>query len=237
MVMRFPDCVRSITMLASSLFVASCSNPPTVFVTPEYAEKAFADVVLAVAPFGAAVINDGDVTDDLGKGNPERVYLDYMTPRFLGAIRGASSFREVVSATPRGPIQFEVEARSFPAVPKRYHTVTDRMTRGGSMKVHLPIEGTSVAFNDLQPDFVLFIEDLLVSREMSTLQPGELLVHSAEFVIWDNRAGAVVSYGRVTSGIKVIGAMTDKTWAQGIASLGRDITAKTPFDRYRRPSQ
>jgi hypothetical protein len=55
------------------------------------------------------------------------------------------------------------------------------------------------------------------------------LEFNCEYMIWDNKKGAVVAYGQLTLRQPFFLAMTAGTWSDAVTNLARALVTKSPF--------
>jgi hypothetical protein len=91
----FRKAMHPMGLLPVLLLALSC-GPARVVVMPEYAEQKGDGKTLVVAPFEAIILNRGDVTDDLGPGDPEKVYLSWARRSLAAGLKKNSSFSDIV---------------------------------------------------------------------------------------------------------------------------------------------
>ncbi len=82
------------------------------------------------------------------------------------------------------------------------------LEKGVQMGIKLPASGTTVTFEGVTPDFVLFVEDLRTERTEGSAPTmvvgGEIqgdsspkLRHAVEYANWDNDKGDIIAYGKL----------------------------------------
>ena len=206
------------------LFLFGCSSSSTVidkdYENQELENKTISIVRLFDSP---NISNYDDVTDDLGPGVPEEVYLNFFKERFKATFRNSSFFREIsfIDTLPKTKL-----------IEKKL-----KISNDVQLRVYLPKENSK--FNEINSDFVLFLYNLNANRPagssgtfMNGMMMGgsfEKLYHQLDFALWDNEKGKLVSYGKVDDESDVLFAMTESNWSSVIRGLAIKILKLSPF--------
>jgi hypothetical protein len=213
-------CLAAIPQMA----LASQSRVATVV----WKEAAPAGATLAVVlvPEQPAIGNVDDVADDLGAGVPEESYLRFFKETFPEALREHSALGEVV----------------FPPTPEMGQWQDRTLPLGKKVEARLRVPADRTTIITTPPaQFVLVIQNLQVSRQKGDWVHGggfapdghhvstnsrseDKLVHLARFFLWDNRSGALVSYGWLNEEDKVqFPGMNRTTWTKVLRGMARSI--------------
>ncbi len=160
---------------------------------------------LVVAELDLFIGNPKDVTDDLGEGNPKKIYHDYFEFNFIGKMAQLSTFEEVAFTKVINRDDFSASVFDVAKKEKIYMSIPD--------------DGQVAKTDSVYGDFVLFIEDYQVYRTDAVSQTQSFvsnangmggswvggggsfpkLCHQFNFVLWDNNQKRVVSFGKVDS--------------------------------------
>ncbi|MGH1364291.1 MAG: hypothetical protein ACRBF0_12100 [Calditrichia bacterium] len=218
------------TLIAFSLFF-SCAKS-TIVVMPDYKNKQLPSPELAIIVLEdePTILNDGDLEDDLGSGPADSVFVEYFAQLFPDKLKHYSKFRKVIFA------------RSLPTGEMKKKTF--KLNSRKKIDISIPKDGTTVQFDSLTPGVILFIDAFKTKRVIINI-PGTMnadgtwsggsnsdeLHYIVDFALWDNTAGAMISYGEAIGQNGVFGAMTYKTWNKALNSLAAAIMEKTPFYR------
>jgi hypothetical protein len=200
--------------------------------TAVWKERAPAGATLAVilVPEQPAIGSLKDVADDLGAGVPEESYLRFFKATFPGALREYSALGPVV----------------FPPTPDmgQWQDGTLPLGKKDEARLRIPADRTTI-LTVPATQFVLVLQNLQVSRQTgdwlrgggfgpggqhaaANSPPEDKLVHRAHFFLWDNRSGALVSYGWLDEEEVVkFPAMSRKTWTKVIHRMARSILKDT----------
>lgn len=230
--------MKKLFIALQSLFVIlvfGCSTK-TVVLMEEYEDQKILGKDLTIVrlfdkPF---VSNIDDIVDDLGSGVPLEVYDNYFNESFITFFKTSKCFKLVDYHINHDKLNLTEQTLS----------INDKE----KMKFFLPEENTRYSNDGTNSDFVLFIDDLSIMRGKapkgylgSSGDPNnELqgvtgsfassgLYQNIYFVIWDNSAGKLVSYGRVEDQVDVMVEMTKGHWDLITQNLGRKILKNSPF--------
>lgn len=211
----------------------SCTQVSRV-VMKEYAGKRIDGARLTVVPFRTITIrNKDDVTDDLGIGDPDSVFKAVFEPAFAESMKRRSLFGQVSFDEIADPLDL-------------HHRSLKTNIRDEEIALTFPQNETVLEFEGEKPDYVLFLESLEVNRKsefkmgqvpmagggfMPTTQSRVYLSLTASYVIWDNKKGRIISYGRPEVKSDILFAMTDNTWTKGIELLAVAMVEETPFEK------
>lgn len=220
------------------VLLSSCAK--TIFLMPQYTNMKIESKTLVVANMDMFVGNPKDVTDDLGDGNPKKVYQEYFEFNFKGKMSQLSTFREV---------NF-VEITNIDEFTEK----TFEIDKKESIYMNIPEDGQITKTDSVYGDFVLFIQEFQVYRNDGTSGSAGVYVANAggkggswvgggggsfpdlrttfNFVLWDNENKNVVSYGKVNCPTTFAFAMTDQTWDSSITNLVKKILKNTPFENF-----
>lgn len=230
MVLRSFTCRAGFVLAA--VLVSSCV-PDLRFVTPEYEGKPIPRATLSVARIGAPrlrIANLDDVADDLG-GASEATFRQFFENEMMAELSRLGTFRTV---------WFDTMTASTVLKP-----ATLKMNEKTALTMDLPNPGEALIMDSAQADFSLIIGFLDVSRfggssgTMMMGAGGQMMMSGGEsaalefhtdYVVWDNRKGAVVAYGRLEQRTPFFMAMTTSTWSQAVTNLARAILTKSPFN-------
>jgi hypothetical protein len=230
-----------LTLGLSQAVTASDSEVATVV----WNERAPAGASLAVvlAPARPMIANLNDVADDLGEGVPEDVYLTFFKQEFPQALREHSELGEVTF--PPAPDMSQWQDRTLPVTKKIEARLL--VPRDGDSIATTPTVRFVLVVYDLQigrakgswttrshfvPGQPLPPNDPM-NPTGQPMRPGhfdhtqtkepDALVHMARFFLWDNKSGALVSYGWLNESNGARFGMTRTTWTKVLGKLARAI--------------
>ncbi len=213
-------------------FTHTCAKS-TIKIMPDYANKKFGPQKLSVIHLNddISIVNEDDLRDDLGVGNPEEIFKKLIESLFPDKLKKHySKFQEVVLID-------SIEL----ANPRE-----TSLSIGKERKIYITIpgDGEQVKIISLKPDVILFIDKFITFRHIQEnagwhdpnsgwVGGGSTssLRYIMTFVLWDNREGKIVSQGEAVGDNSVFGAMTYKTWNKAFNEVARSILAKTPYYR------
>lgn len=207
-------------------FITGCSAAKVV-ISNDYKNQKITGKNLMVVPLfiQPVILNPDDVVDDLGEGVPEEVYMSYFEEKFTDVFRKTKSFKNL----------------SY-SIKKPYSRMTEKMleiNRAEKMKILLPEENSRFGDSENQSDFIIFLDNLQVTRKLGrtgmmignvyTGGSAPTLFHKVYFVIWDVENNKIVSYGRVDDESVVFFAMTEGNWESVIQGIVYKILRYSPF--------
>lgn len=221
--------------------LTSCAK--TIFIMPDYQNKKIEGKSLVIADVNILVSNPMDVTDDLGDGNPKKVYKDFLTLNLTGRLSQFSTFNKVNFVAVTNKEDFSERVLEIDKDEKIY--------------MNLPNNGQVVTTDSIYGDFVLFLQDFQVLRKSGEgIAPNAVFMSSPggggswmvsggggsvpdlrtmfNFVIWDNNEKRIVSYGKVDCPTPFAFAMTHKTWVSSISNISEKMLEGTPFENFPR---
>lgn len=182
------------------------------------------------------IANKDDVTDDLGEGIPEEIYLKYFKQKFVAGIHvGASSLKKIEFVDSIPKTELYEKTLIIPNDVKLRSRLPDI-----EFKISLPQEGKKL--ESVNTAFILFLYNLDINRIAPTQSigvnmngipsgggsPGKLF-HQLNFALWDNEKGKLVSFGKVTDESTIVFAMNESNWSIVIRGLATKILRLSPF--------
>ena len=203
-------------------------------VMPEYSSMNVKGASLGVIIINERLFvdNPADVNDDLGSGDPVKVFGDFFTGEFLDAARKDSKFANI------SLIEDYVSGN--------LKNITVPLNKEETMIVAVPKSDISAFSGSDSLPYVLIIDKIRMSREqkapvmmmgpngtMTSTGGSDDLVLSGKFVVWDNKAGQIVSYGKIEEKTGVFIMMTKNTWAQMVKEVSRKIFRGKPYGKSR----
>jgi hypothetical protein len=213
-------------ILAFSIFlIAGCASTANR-VMPGYGRMNVSSSALGVVLIrkNIQILNPQDVARDLGRGHPEDAYYGFFGAGFPAAIKACSRFARV-SFVPDGDEMFgrsdgAVDYGTRVALPSRrrcisdslqYLLIIDYLTVGHERKTNMPVGGGS------DGNFAGFFSG------------SESLTHTADFVLWDNRAGTVAAYGSIRERIRIYDPLTKEVWLEMLKKTARSVVDGMPY--------
>jgi hypothetical protein len=169
--------------------------------------------------------NESSVKDDLGEGDPRMVFSNLIKETLPAEIEHNTRFNKALFLDEQARVKLE----------KKHLRINDRET----VDLMLPPEGQTFQSDATMTDFVLFLQNFKTYEEYHssynpstrTTSTSRELKCSFEFLIWDNKIGKVVSYGRGVSSDTVNLKMNENTWRKAVAGISWLIADHTPFQR------
>lgn len=213
-----------LTLPAMIFILYSCSPSSTVLMKDYEDQNLTGKSLSIVKVFDRPIIsNYDDVTDDLGAGVPEAVYMKYFKQKFTATLQQYAFINNVVFVD---------------SISKSYlNEKLLNISNGVQIRAYLPNE--NIKLKNINSNFILFLYNLNISRlagSTGTFMNGsmvggsfEKLFHQLDFAIWDNDKGKVVSYGRIEANSSVLFAMTESNWESDINHLALKIVQESPF--------
>ncbi len=217
--------IHTIVVIAI-LYLTGCSTP-TAILTKEYSSQKFTNKTVSIIQLFAKpwIDNEDDVLDDLGEGVPEEVYMSFFKQKLTNSFNNSNCFSRVNyygKYSGSGLVEqiFEISEKE-------------------RMKILLPKEGEGITGDSLTSDFILFIDDLKVSRISGSAgfwtgnhySGGSFstLFHELKFALWDNQNQMLASYGRINEECAIPFGMTKDSWEMVIDGLVIKILEYCPF--------
>lgn len=214
----------------SCLFLMNCVSS-VIKVMPEYAamnvEKSRLGII--VRQENISIMNPNDVVDDLGGGNPSAVFRDFFSAQLLADARTDGKFGNVSLVN-------DYQAESF-------RNVNESLTADETVSLGVPVKS---AFNSDTLPFVLILDNIAISREKTAAAPmmmgpsgamkgggggSDNLILTGTFVLWDNAAGKIVSFGKLNEKAGVFVAMTKNTWIGMAKNISGKIFIGKPYGK------
>lgn len=221
--------------LCCTLIITLClfgCTPSSFVIMPDYKGKELHTTSLMIAPVKPHILNKDDVTDDLGPGDPDSVFQRYFESAFGRHLETSPSIRRVDFA------------ERLPSIATAKRTLP--LNRTMKLYLNLPTDGTRITFDSLSPEYVLFINDINISRTAGSPgvmtpgfngMPGGFTGGSAgtlrqqfDFALWDNLNGSLVSYGSAETNSSIaFFKMTKENWNSCLRDLSKTVIRSTPF--------
>ncbi len=213
------------------LVLTGCTK--NIYLMPEYDNMKIKNKTLFIVQPEIAIENPKDVTDDLGEGNPKKVYKDFFNTNFKLQMKELSTFNKV---------EFS-QANNHEKLYERKLSLSEN----NNIYINLPHNGEIVEFDSIHADFVLLFEDYQTYRKgahdsnqtaitgitwKTNVGAQPALKTSFKYVIWDNNNGRIVAYGNIDSSSKFAFKMSTKTWYNSIRNILVDILIDTPFENF-----
>ncbi|QQS34821.1 MAG: hypothetical protein IPM56_11175 [Ignavibacteriales bacterium] len=208
------------------LFLTGC-GAPTAILTKEYSNQKLSDKTVSIVQLfeKPLISNKDDVLDDLGEGIPEEVYISFFKQNFINSFNTSNCCSEVNY----------FGRYSGSDLTEQTLVVSDKE----KLKILLPKENEGIKSDSLTAEFILFIDNLNVSRisGSSGYWTGNqhsggsfaTLFHELTFALWDNQNQKLASYGRINEECAIPFGMTKDSWAMVIDGLVIKILEYCPF--------
>ena len=169
--------------------------------------------------------NESSLRDDLGEGDPATVFSRLIKETLPAEIEHNTRFNKALFLDEEALVKLE----------KKQLRISDQNV----VHLMLPREGQTVQSDEKMTDFVLFLQNFKTYEEYHsfyntstrTTSTSRELKCSFEFLIWDNKKGKIVSYGKGVSSDTVNLKMNENTWRKAVAGISWLIADHTPFQR------
>lgn len=212
-----------VLIIFGSLFIG-CSVRTTVMMEEYEGQKLSGNDLAIIKVFDApSITNYDDVTDDLGAGVPEEVYMNFFKENFIKSFHLYSPLNEIKFID------------NFPKSNLVEKTLD--ISEKDKMRAYLPDENKKI--DSLNTDFILFLYNLSSNRIaaqsgtfVNGMQQGGSfgkLYHQISFVLWDNEKNKLVSYGRVDEESTIVFGMTNGHWESVLDGIALKILRLSPF--------
>ncbi len=177
-----------IGMVLSCHTTTSLENPK--YVVPDYRGQKIVSKTLVIVPFATDIVKSKEARHLARKfrtRQSQETFRRMWVHQFPGALKLRSTFDEVQFATFKNkPF---LKEQTFEIDPQ--NTIT----------IEVPASGDKMSFEDVQADFVLFMQNIQIASTQAYNEAGRptdlYLVYTANYYIWDNREGKLVSYGLI----------------------------------------
>lgn len=228
--------LKTLITATGCLLFFSCAGS-VIKVMPEYSTMSVDKSKLGIVLMreNISINNPNDVGDDLGSGDPSKVFGDFFTGQFLPTAKTNSKFGEV----------FLIED----AQSAGFRTINQEVAQDETVNLRVP--ANNVISGESAP-FVLVIDNISISRVKKAGTPmmaggggmgvgggmmmggsggSDNLVLAGTFVLWDNTAGKIVSYGKIDEKAGVFLAMTKNTWIAMVNNISSKIFIGKPYGK------
>lgn len=227
--------IKYFTIPICILFVA-CSSVKNIVQTYDYDDQELTASVLAIAPFIPDIKNRDDFNDERRKGTPEDLFMERFKFTFS---------KEVLNIARIDNIHFSKTNIDSLLIKKNFSV--DRKTK---ITVKLPEKGFIVPFDTIKADFILFLDgfktefikdtifsstDWIVGATGMAQMPITNKIHkegikiSTDFVLWDNKIGKKLSFGKADYFSETMYTVSFNNWDQCIGSIAYQIFNNSPF--------
>ena len=214
----------------SCLLLTQCAGT-SLKVMPDYkkmnVEKSRLGIVLLKESM--VIRNQDDIAEDLGGGETKEVFHGFFTSQFKEFAKKDGKFGNVAVVNGCDTSGFTKS--------------TQFLSSDDPMQVRVPSK--NACMSDSVP-FFLILDNFDISRDkkagttvvtagpngtMRTNKVGayDNLVLRGTFVLWDNLAGRIVSFGKIFEKTGVVPALTKKTWITAVESISSKIFVDTPY--------
>jgi hypothetical protein len=224
-------CIASLLLL---LFIYGCTAT-TAVISPEYRGKRIRDVTLAIELREKEPTIDfrDSVALELGMGEAKLAIMNFFKKQLAEDIKDQTGFSSIT---------YDSRIKN----PNQNREMLD--TRDGQIFVDFPVNGTQLSFGNSKPDFVLIIDNLSISATFAAgvaspvmtqsgvevgggeNKPSKGILYKSTFVLWDNRAKKLVSYGYdAATTAEYVAALTRNEWLWVTEVYASKIFLGTPF--------
>lgn len=215
--------------IVALLTLTSCAPRKTFYVSTEYFEKKIESKSMVIVPFsnGLDISYLGDVEKEFGEGNTNELIADFIVgelPKFF-------------------EIHTDFESVHFDRFDSSY-VFEDRDLKidcCSDFYMKLPEDETIIRTKKYKGDYVLFLEDMLISSDVNIkggIYPFPIFLgidkginFMTKYAIWDNKIGKLVSFGYTFSIVE-----SDRPfillehWHEVTKKFVENIVKETPFE-------
>ncbi len=214
----------------SCLLLAQCAGTG-LKVMPEYknmnVEKSRLGIILLKESM--VIKNQNDIAENLGSGETREVFHGFFTSQFKEFAKKDGKFGEV-------EVVNGCDTSGF--------TKSDKFLSSDD-SVHVRVPSKKACTEDSVP-FLLILDYFDISRvqkagtamvstglygtmRVNKIGASDNLILTGTFVLWDNIAGKIVSFGKINEKTAVVMAMTKQTWITAVKSISSKIFVDTPY--------
>jgi hypothetical protein len=213
----------------SCLLLSQCAG--TVKVMPEYKTMNVEKSRLGIIHLkeSMAINNLNTIADDLGSGETKEVLHDFITSQLMESALQDGKFGDVEVINGCDTSGFSKS--------------TQFLSSDDPVQVRIPLKTACIA--DSVP-FLLIIDNLDISREQnpgtSVVTRGlygtmgirkvgayDNLIIKGTFALWDNLAGKIVSFGKISEKEDISMGLTKQTWITMVERISSKIFVDTPY--------
>ena len=217
-------CLTAVSCLA----LMQCAGT-AMKVMPEYATMKVQDSRLGIILINQdlSIANTDDVVDDLGGGAAKTVFSGFFGTQMTSFAKKDSKF---------GTVSFIDNGDTSGLISSTQNLSADD-------PIYLRIPPTKIFRGDSVP-YLLIFDNFDISREqkpgttgfgangaMATTAGSDKLILTGTFVLWDNLAGKIVSFGKINEKQGVFMAMTKNTWIGILRKLSSKVFIGKPYGK------
>jgi hypothetical protein len=200
-------------------------------VMPEYKNMNVEKSRLGIILFreNMTINNRNDIAKNLGGGETKEIFHGFFTSHFREFAKEDSRFGKVTVINGCDTAGFTKS--------------TQFLSSDDSVQVRVPSK--KACMDDSVP-FLLILDSFDISRERKsgttvvttglygTMAPRKVgasdnLILKGTFVLWDNLAGKIVSFGKINENKDVLTGLTKQTWITAVESISSKIFNDTPY--------
>jgi hypothetical protein len=214
-----------ISILIIVAVIGCSSSDNLIHISKDYEDLKVDDTDLVIVKlFDKPIIkNAEDINDALGEGNAEDLYLSYFNSQFPQCVKNFGSFNKVFYMKDISKVTFKERILEF--------------NLNESIGMMLPIDGTTISNNNIIADYILFVDSLksitssgqvnVIGTIATSSFPS--IIQNLNFLIWDNRSGQVVSYGKIQEDHEFGGKVYKEYLDTILSSITKNIIKCSPF--------
>ena len=169
----------------------------------------------------------GSVEDEFGKGNSIELITNYLFSHLPVKIKDSSILSKVTLDL--------CEDKSLLKQRKLKY-------KGSKLSVHVPDTGITLPLLKGETDYVLILDSMSITSDVNIMPimvglipvagiPFKPLIYKAKFVIWDNKKGGIVAYGKNRVSLSKGVVVTKDIWNKVTQLFASKILRDTPFYR------
>ncbi len=184
-----------------------------------------AKVGVCLLPKTPYIDNEDDVTDDLGPGDPDEVFMNFFQEEFEFFVKD----------------HFLINKLDFIEIPESLMTERRDLILDGNVGeiFKIPMEGKTEEITK-EYGYVLFIQKYKIVRRTESSYSGamdgistsnSMLRHTGKILLWDVKNKEIVSYGKFVNDVGFLFAMTKSDWIRSVDDIAHYIFDHNRFIR------
>jgi hypothetical protein len=211
------------------LLLAQCAG--TIKVMPEYKNMNVEQSKLGIILLRESMViqNRDDIAKNFGNGETKDVFHDFFTSQFRKFAKKDSKFGEVAVVNGCDLSGFTKSTQFLSADDSVQVSVPPQNAcMGDSARFLLILDRFDIS-RDKKPGTRTVTRGIYGTMGITTVGASDKLVVKGTFVLWDNLAGKIVSFGKINEKTDVIVALTKQTWITAVESISSKIFVDTPY--------
>jgi hypothetical protein len=213
----------------SCLLLAQCAG--TVRVMPEYktmnVEKARLGIILLKESI--AIDSRNHIVDDLGTGEAKDVFYGFFTSQLMESAGQDGTFRDVGVINGCDTSGFSKSTQYLsPDDQVQVRVPSQKAYRGDSVPFLLIIDNLDIS-REQNPGTSVVTRGLYGTMGIRKVGAYDNLILKGTFALWDNFAGKIVSFGKITEKEDISMGLTKQTWITMVERISSQIFVDKPY--------